>query len=322
MSEYKIDLFGHFSSFRRWVVGFCVKHKDEWRYLTLEKDGRANAASKHMKPGMDGWEIYNMYYDDLKVDAVYLRNLLTNRYPDNYYLSAEKLSEKPCSRKQTQDTMFSILCDKEGRIAFKSEKFNRFLGVDLDAFPNGELQCKARIPGDGEWWTVRLLHHPQIYLSSTGDNQVYAYYNQEANQIHCNQLVPWGQKCQLTLEFLDGKYGLKTIDNKYLHRNGDLVKEPSPDTLFALHVNIKSEQKTGIALMDCKGKFLTTVGNNGVLQTMNTKIGQNELFRVEPSKPQVSLKSIVNGKYLSSTPGITLHTLFIILLFKIVYQKK
>ena len=282
-------------------VGFGIKHKGEWRYLTIENDGTAKASSKHMDPDKDRWYVYDVNDRDEESREVYLR-----RVGSRYILSSETLSKKTCPDLLSTEAEFNLLYDTEGRVALKSQQFNRFLGVDLDAFPNGELQCKATEPGDAEWWTIKLFDHPQIHLRSTESKQ-YAYYNQEANQIHCNQIVPWGQKCQLTLEFLDGKYVVKTIDNKYLHRNGDLVKDPSPDTLFALHMKFW----TGIALMDCKGKFLNTVGYNCVLQTKDT--GRKH-FEVEASMPQVSLKSSDNGKYLSIKSGIILHILFIILL--------
>ena len=288
-----------------WEVGFGIKHKGEWRYLTIEKDGTAKASSKYMNPSRDRWSISRIHADD----AVYISGV------GERCISVYTLSKKPCPESISFDAKFYLLYDTEGRVALKSQPFYRFLGVDLDAFPNGELQCKAEEPGDAEWWTIRLLHHPQMHLSTAIGNQVYAYYNQEANQIHCNQIVPLGRKCQLTLEFLDGKYGVKTMDNKYLHRNGDLVKEASPDTLFALHVNLRSSPDLGISLMDCQGNFLSIVGDNGVLQTGNTKIQKNERFRVDASRPQVSLKSSVNGKYLSIKPGIPLHILFIRLFY-------
>ena len=193
-----------------WAVGFGIKQKGEWRYLTIENDGTAKASSKHMNPSRDGWHINRV--NEGGVDAVSLRGVGTL-----CILSAYTLSKKPCPDSISSEVNFYLLYDTEGRVALKSLQFNRFLGVDLDAFPNGELQCKATEPGDAEWWTIRLLNHPQMHLSTALFNKVYAYYNQEANQIHCNQIVPLGRKCQLTLEFLDGKYGVKTIDNKYLH---------------------------------------------------------------------------------------------------------
>ena len=282
-----------------WKVGLCVKHKGKFQYLTAEKTGgMINASATAMKTK----QLWTIEHDKTDTDVVYLRS------PMGCYLSADKSGNASCSiREKTPETKFLLFYNPQGCWAFKNLVYGRYFGTDLASLPNAELHCKATSHGDGEWWFVRLAYHPQINLRSTGTRRAYARYDQKSNQIHCKEDIPWGQNAQLTLEFVDGKYAVKTFDNKYLHRNGDLVDEAWQDALFVLE--LRSGQISGMALKDCKRQYLSAVGANGILKAKNTTIGKDELFRVEQCHPQVFFKAN-NGKYVSIKQGIVYYPSF------------
>jgi fascin 1/2 len=96
---------------------------------------------------------------------------------------------------------------------------------------------------------------------------------------------------------------VKASNNQYLKWDGSLVPSPSQETLYTLE--IRSGQYSGMALKDYRGKYLTTVGKDAVMQSRNNSFTKDELFTLEDSHPQVFITAH-NGKKVSIKQGIDL----------------
>merc|ERR1712226_1174451 len=123
------------------------------------------------------------------------------------------------------------------------------------------------------------------------------------DRIQFDEVIPWGCDALITLEFRDGKYAVKSSDNRYLHQNGELVDAPSKETLYTLE--IRSGQYSGMALKDSSGRYLTAVGRDAIMQGRNKNVSKDELFTLEDSHPQVFFTAH-NGKKVSTKQGVDL----------------
>lgn len=132
------------------------------------------------------------------------------------------------------------------------------------------------------------------------NRQKYARLNDKTGHLQVDEITPWGADALITIEFIEGRYGVKTCDDRYLHFNGSLASQPSPDTLFT--IELKSGQYSGMALKDANGKYLTAVGKDAVMQTRNKSIGKDELFNIEDSQAQAYFVAH-NGKMVSLKQG-------------------
>ena len=291
-----------------WKVALCVLHEGKQQYLTEESAGTSsviNASATAMKAK----QIWTIEFHDSEAEVAYFKS------PTGCYLSKDKSGKVNCStRDKAPETKFFFYdhLQLEGTCTIRNVVNPGFLGIKLDTLPKAEIHCDHETTKKGDTWLVRLAYHPQFSLKGAGSNKAYAYYNQEANQIHCNQVIPWGQKAQLTLEFRDGQYGIKSFNNKYLHKSGNMVDEAKKDSLFTIHLK---HGRNGMAMKECSrrpGMYLTTytTGKNNVLQAKSESISKEELFLVEQVHPQVSLKA-PNGKYVSIKQGQALPTSFV-----------
>ena len=269
-----------------WKVGLCKNDGGKVVYLTAEKvQNMINASATAMKAK----QLWTIEHDDVDADVVYVKS------PMGCYLSGDRHGKLTCcTDERGAETKFILEYDGTGRWAFRNQSHGLYFGGE------GEyLHCNGKSVGDGGWWTVRLAVHPQVNLKSISRKR-YAHLHEEENKIHIDESIPWGQDALLTIDFINGKYAVKTCNNKYLHRNGDLVDQTSNDTLFTLQ--LKSGQNSGMALKDIHGKFLTAVGKTGTMQSKASTIGKDEIFRLEDSHPQVYLTAH-NGKKVSIKQG-------------------
>ena len=123
------------------------------------------------------------------------------------------------------------------------------------------------------------------------------------DQLRVSSLIPWGVQSLVTLEFgPDGRYGIRTCDDRYLSRDGTLVSTTGPNTSFAVELKAAGAGSAGLALRDSTGRYLTGVGRDAVVQARNSSAGKDELFAVEESHPQAFITAH-NGKMVSIKQG-------------------
>lgn len=270
----------------QWKVGL-VNFQN--RYLTAETFGcKINASGTTMRKK----QLWIIEHDPKEDDTVYVRSHLGR------YLAGDKRGNVTCSSEEIGDAeKFSIQYhpDGSGRWAIRNRATLYYFGGSED-----NLQCYEKQPGQAEWWTVHLAIHPQVNLRNL-NRQKYACLDPKDDRLQVTAVIPWGQESLITLEFRDGRYCVRSFDGRYLHRDGTLVGDASPDTSFSLE--IKSGQFSGLALKDCTGKYLTAVGREAVMQARNKAIGKDELFTIEDSHPQVVFKAH-NGKMVSIRQGV------------------
>ena len=274
----------------QWKVGLV---NFQTRYLTAETFGcKINASGTTMRKK----QLWIIEHDPTEDDTVYIRSHLGR------YLAGDKRGNVTCSSEEIGEAeRFSIQyhTDGSGRWAVRNRVTGYYFGGAEDS-----LKCYEKQPGQSEWWTVHLAIHPQVNLRNL-NRQKYAFLDPTTDRLQVTALIPWGQAALVTLEFRDGRYCVRSSDGRYLHRDGSLVSDPSPDTSFSLE--IKSGQFSGLALKDCTGKYLTAVGREAVMQARNKSIGKDELFTIEDSHPQVIFKAH-NGKMVSIRQGMSLYT--------------
>ncbi len=58
------------------------------------------------------------------------------------------------------------------------------------------------------------------------------YARLEDDEIHVDEIIPWGSDCLITIEFREEKYAIRTSNGMYLNKDGKLVPVPSDDTLY------------------------------------------------------------------------------------------
>ena len=272
----------------QWKVGLM---NAESKYLTAETFGfKLNASAVTMKRK----QIWTLEQGDGDDDIVYLRSHLDR------YLSGDKKGNVTADCEACgADERFTIeyQTDGTGRWALRNVSHGYYLGGVGES-----LRCYEKTAGRTEWWTIRLGLHPQVNLRNTS-RKTYARLSADSETIRFDELIPWGADALITLEFRDGKYAVKTCDDRYLDRSGALVTRPAVSTLYALE--IRSAPSPGMALRDSDGKYLTPIGKDGVLQARKTAqgVGKDDMFTIEDSHPQVFFTALHNGKKVSIKQG-------------------
>ncbi|KAG6924780.1 fascin actin-bundling protein 1 L homeolog [Chelydra serpentina] len=129
--------------------------------------------------------------------------------------------------------------------------------------------------------------------------QRYMRCDQQTGHMRCDRDLPWGPEAVITLYFdpKERKYGLRSGAGSLLATDGSLQAELSPQTLYSL------ELRGGLlALRDADGRYLT--GREGTVKSFKTdKPGRDELFALEPSAAQVSLRTFAGGHFVCCRPG-------------------
>ncbi|XP_048843898.1 fascin-2b [Brienomyrus brachyistius] len=261
-----------------------INHEN--RYLTAEAFGfKANASATSMKKK----QIWVLEQDENDSQVIYLRSHLGR------YLASDRDGKVSCgAEKPETDCRFLIVAQSDGRWALQSEPYQRYFGGSEDY-----LSCFSQSIGEPELWAVHLALHPQANLLSISRKR-YAHLAVSDDEISVDSNIPWGVDSLLTLVYLEGKYCLKTCDNRFLNHDGKLVMQSSQGTSYTL------ELKSGkLAFKDCEGKYLSPVGPTGTLRSGRcSKPGKDELFDLEESRPQVVFQA-ANNRFVSIRQGVS-----------------
>lgn len=259
-----------------WKVGLINSAQ---KYLTAESFGfKINVSGTALRKK----QTFVLVQDPVE-EVLYIKSHLGR------YLSADKYGNVSCEVDevdQTEKFVVEYAKDNSGRWAFRNVAHGNYLGGNEE-----NLKCFAKTVSDTELWIVQLSIHPQIHLRNVNRKR-YAHVSDE--QLQVTQTIPWGEKALLFLDFVDGKYALKTFDNRYLHTSGELSEELSDTAKFTLE--IKSGQNRGLAFRDSAGCFLTGVGPTATMKGRNKTVGKDELFTLEDTHPQVVLYAYNNRK--------------------------
>lgn len=254
------------------------------RYLTAETFGfTVNASGTTMKKK----QLWSLEQSEQDGQVVFLRSHLGR------YLSTDKDGKVYCETEvPDSNCRFLIMAQADGRWAIQSEPYQRYFGGTEDF-----LTCFGQTIGETELWAVHLALHPQVNLFSIARKR-YARLSDSESEITFDSDIPWGVDSLITLLYKEGKYSVKTCDNRFLSSNGKLVNDFDPETAFTLDLT------TGkLAFKDNNGKFLAPAGPTGTLKSgRSTKPIKDELFDLEDSNPQVVFKA-VNNRYLSIRQG-------------------
>ena len=266
----------------KWNIGLVNAANKQ--YLTLETFGfklNVNGVSLRKK------QIWTLERD-AGASTVYLRSHLGR------YLSSDRKGNVTCEAEEIDnDTKFTIESQPDGKLALKNFH-NEYLGGNDDL-----LRCVAK-PSASEYWFFHLAMHPQVNLLHVKRDR-YAHLT-ESGELRVSETIPWGADALVTLQFVEGKYALVTCTNKYLSRDGSLCDSANSDTLFSLELHDKL-----VAFRDSQGKYLTAVGP-GNMQSKLSKVGQDEVFKLQDSPPQCSLVGH-NDRRVSVKQGIYNFTL-------------
>ncbi|XP_014674310.1 PREDICTED: protein singed-like [Priapulus caudatus] len=264
-----------------WNIGLINSHG---KYLTAETFGfKINASGSSMKRKQI-WTLEQNGGDSV----VSLRSHMGR------YMSTDKFGNVTCEAEDCGPSEgFSIEISKDGRWAFKSVEFGYYFGGVGD-----NLRCTSKASlTDDVLWSVHLAVHPQVNLRNVNRKR-YAHLREE--EMHVDENIPWGRDALVTLELREGKYAVKTCDDRYLHRDGRLVDEADANTLYRLEFH-----GGYMALKDCAGRYLTAVGADGHMKSRNSTVTKDELFSVEESHPQASFVAH-NGRRVSTKQGVDL----------------
>lgn len=277
------------------VNGSSSKSDLQW------KVGLINSAGKYLTAESFGFKI-NVSGASLKKKQTFileqdpLEEVLYIRSHTGRYLSADKYGNVTCeAEERDQMEKFSVEYDKQGsgKWAFRNVAHGNYLGGSEDNF-----KCFSKSVADNELWVVQLSIHPQVNLRNVNRKR-YAHLKDE--QLQVTEVIPWGKEALVILHFDNGKYALKTYDNRFLNRDGTLSTDLSDDSRFTLEM--KSGANCGLAFKDCTGAYLTAVGATATMKGRNKTVSKDELFTLEDSCPQVILTSLANNKKVSIRQG-------------------
>ena len=267
-----------------WKVGL-INHAQ--KYLTAESFGcKINVSGVALKKKQTF-----VLVQDPEDEVVYIRSHLGR------YMSADKYGNVTCEAEEAgQMEKFVVEYDVKSvtrRWAFRSLVHSTYLGGTDD-----KLTCSGQTVTEQELWTVQLSVHPQVHLRNVNRKR-YAHVCED--QLQVTQTIPWADKSLLFLDFVaDGRYALRTFDNRYLQTSGELSAELGDEAKFTLE--IRSGQTAGLAFRDCHGRYLTGVGATAVMKGRNKTVGKDELFTLEDTHPQIVLTAW-NGKKVSIKQG-------------------
>ncbi|CAF0800618.1 unnamed protein product [Rotaria sordida] len=260
-----------------WSLGLI---NSKGKYLTAETFGcKINATGTCLKKKQTWTIIYN-----IPNDCVYLQSSL------NHYLSTDKYGRLKCDgHDMVDDCRFQLEYNQNGQWGFKSLTYGMYLGGDVD-----QLHCFSKTP---EWWSPHLALYPQINLKHVLRKR-YAKLNDD--EIHIDDIIPWGSEAILTVEYFDGQYCIRSCNGYYFHKDGKLITKKTHDTLFTIELF-----KGYLTFKDCNHCYLTAIGPLGIMTTRNKIAGKDEQFLLEESKQQICLIA-PNGKHVSIKQGVDL----------------
>lgn len=258
----------------RWTLGLM---NAEGKYLTAESFGYKINATGNTLRKKQKWSI--------EQDNDEFCFLIS---PLGCYLSTDKYGKLSCEKEVSDsDCRFLLEANSDGKWAFKSANYGYYFGGVGD-----RLHCFSKTP---ELWIVHLAIHPQINLRHALRKR---YARLEDDEIHVDEIIPWGSDCLITIEFREDKYAIRTSNGMYLHKDGKLVTLPSEDTLFSVEFH-----KGCVAFKHSNGKYLTPVGPQGIITARSKCVTKDELFMFDANHAQIALIAN-NGKLASVKQGL------------------
>ncbi|XP_045213435.2 fascin-like [Mercenaria mercenaria] len=274
---------GHDVAVNQWKVGLM---NSEGKYLTAESFGhKVNASGVALKKKQ-------MWI--LEQDPADTENFIYIRSSQNFYMTADKYGEVKVdveAENKGKDERFTVEYSSDGKWAFKNVTHRNYLSGLGD-----QVKCFNRTPEKNNWWSIQLYAHPQIHLRNVKRKRC-ANLNMDTSELECSKNTPWGSDATVLLEFDEGKYTLKSCDNRYLSCDGPLEEDASDKTKYCM------EMHSGcLAFKDCNGRYLTAVGK-GTMKGKNKTITKDELFTIDDSHPQCQIISH-NDKSVSVKQGL------------------
>lgn len=269
------------SSFE-WVIGIV---NVENKYLTAEGYGNKINAGGSALRRKQKWTVE--FHDE---ETIYIRSYARN------YISVNRLGTVTCeARERGEDEKFRLeyATDGSARWAFRSSKYKYFLSGTED-----QINCLAKTASEEElslWYTPFAMHPQVTLLSMLGKKYAIA----DHDHVRLLGIKAWGSQALLTMEFDRGKYRFKTTDNRYLSKDGSLVKTPGDDTLFGIEVHLSNDKSLkGLAFQDNDGRYLSATGPSGILKTKYKVLRKEEFFRLQECHLQVAIRG-AGGKMAS-----------------------
>ncbi|XP_072903814.1 fascin-like [Hemitrygon akajei] len=255
------------------------------KYLTAENfNFRVNATSAILKIK----QIWTLEFLEENSSMVYIRSFLTR------YLGGDNNGKISCDWEIPNPyNKFVIITHPDGKVSFQSEETKRYLGGAEE-----NITCFAQAITESEKWVVHLAIHPNINMFNLGKKK-YLRYEITENAVQCDSELPWGRDCVMTLifNFREKKYSIRTSSGNLVACNGMLETCQSPRTLYT------PEIRCGMfCLKDSEGRFLS--GRDCYVRTFRTNNPSiDEFFSADPSPGQVTIRSLLNCKYVSLRPG-------------------
>nr|XP_056707967.1 fascin-like [Euleptes europaea] len=238
------------------------------------------------------------------------------------YLAADSNGKVTCDQDRPgPQTIFLLQQYPDGKVSLQNEQSKRYLGGAEE-----NVTCFGQAATETEKWTLHLAVHPNVAMYNPSRKR-YVRCDEKAGALRCDRDMPWGAESVITVyyDFKDcasiarkshfprpqpvifistgkvKKYGLRTGAGKLLAPNGSLVPDVTPETLYSLELN-----NGLVALRDEEGKYLSA--RESVIKTAKMdKPGRDELFSIEASPAQVSMRSSSTNKFICCRPGADLY---------------
>ena len=177
---------------------------------------------------------------------------------------------------KTDESELLIEAQPDGRWALKSKKYNWFIGGSKE-----NLTAFTKEIEEEKLWTVHLAMHPMITLNNVM-RKAYVHLSDAGNSLTTDELIPWGHDAVLELEFLeDGSYGIKGSNGKYLRADGALSADGAADKDTHFVIEFQGGQVSFKAKEN--GKYLTSLGAQGLCKATKSAIGKDEQYVMENS---------------------------------------
>ena len=266
-----------------------LMNKDE-KYLTEEKFGNQINATA---PSMKAKQIWSFVLENGDQTKGYLMS------PQNRYLETNKNGNVSCESEEKNDSfVFQIEVAENGKWAFK-DVFGKYLAGNSDRL----YTTMTPKLNDEVLWAVHYAGHPQCNLKISSRQQ---YVHLENSELRANENIPWGKDAVLTLQFHKGLYSIRDGEGNYLNgAKGDLTEKLDDNAMFMLF-----SQENGFAFKSLANKkFLTVYGPKGKIIASKNSVGKDEIFLIEDSKAQCSLRAY-NNKHLSVKQGKNVSIVF------------
>uniref|UniRef100_A0A670HS48 Fascin-like domain-containing protein n=1 Tax=Podarcis muralis TaxID=64176 RepID=A0A670HS48_PODMU len=199
------------------------------------------------------------------------------------YLAADANGKVTCDQdKPGPQTFFLLHQYPDGKVSLQNEQSKRYLGGAEE-----NVTCFAQAATETEKWTLHLAVHPNVAMYNPNRKR-YVRCDDKTGVLRCDRDMPWGAESVITI-YYDFRVQILFPDHV------------TPQTLYSLEVHGGL-----VALRDEEGKYLT--GREGSMRTVKMdKPGREELFSMESSPAQVSMRSSSTNKFICCRPGADLY---------------